>query len=95
VSTVLKVVFLLFVCVVVFELEAYATSIMASQATSAALDNMRGHTSDHGTWIMAMTRFWAGNVGIALTWLGIATFAVVMFWSEITGIARLCTEKKE
>jgi hypothetical protein len=94
-STVLKVVFLLFVCFVAVELQAYATSIFgASQATEAALANFNGHSSDHGTFVTAMTRFWAGNIGIAVMWLGIATFAVVMFWNEITSLVRLVMNKE-
>ena len=94
--TVMKVIFLVFVCLVATELQSYATSIIgASQATSAALSNFSGNSSDHGTWITAMTRFWAGNVGIAVMWLGIIAFAAVMFWSEIASMARLVIEGKE
>jgi hypothetical protein len=95
VRTVIKVAFLALICIVAVEVQAYATTLSASQATSVSLNQLNSRAGDHGSWATSMTRFWADNAAMAVMWLGISTFTVMMFRSELTHITKLVLQDKE
>jgi hypothetical protein len=91
-STILKVFFMMAVCLTASEIQAYSTqSILPSQATHAALANFEDAGADGGTWIMAAMRFLSGNGAVTVMWFFILAFGIALFWSEITSLSRMCS----